>query len=116
MVRHRLGVTVAIAIVAIARSSEAEPTARPARMHSGFTLRASLGVAVLRDLVAIESATGAAGDEEDTGVVTGYGSSVELAFGWVVDSGLAVGLYILEDDGHSGSADFDTQGVMVSAT
>lgn len=84
-------------------------------MHSGFTLRASLGVGVLRDLVAIESTTGAAG-EEDTGVVTGVGTSFELAVGWVVERGMAVGLYMMEDDGQSGSADFDTDGVSVPET
>src|SRR5688500_18262901 len=111
MLRLGLPASVAVAVVAIAASTDARPAggsaSRPARMHSGFTFRASLGVAVLRDLVAIESATGAA-DEEDTGVVTGVGTSFELAVGWVVERGMAVGLYVIEDDGQSGSADFDT--------
>lgn len=116
MLRLPLAASAAVAVVAIAGSTDARPASRPARMDSGFTFRVSLGVSVLRDLVAIESATGAADDEEETGVVTGFGTSAELAVGWVVEDGIAVGLYMIEDDGQSGEADFDTEGVSVPET
>jgi hypothetical protein len=120
MLRLGIAASMAFAVVAIAGSTDARPApgsaSRPARMHSGFTFRFSLGAAVLRDLVAIESAAGAADGDEDTGVVTGFGSSYELTLGWVIERGIALGFYMMEDDGQSGSAEFDTEGVSVPET